>query len=59
MVPIVAIHNINRQRRGMLWSKTGATHYNAQLGLPDNSNAIKELSVVCYLTYYPNEVIYR
>ena len=26
--------------------KTGATHYNAQLGLPDKGCAIKELMVV-------------
>ena len=31
----------------MHWPKTGATHYHAQLGLPDKGRAIKGL-VVCY-----------
>ncbi len=31
---------------GMPWPQTGATHYHAQLGLPDKGLAIKEL-VVC------------
>ncbi len=31
----------------MPWPKTGATHYHAQLGLPDKSHAFKGL-VVCY-----------
>ena len=30
----------------MPWPQTGATHYHAQLGLPDNGRAIKGL-VVC------------
>ncbi len=29
----------------MLWPQTGAIQYNAQLGLPDNDRAIKELVV--------------
>ena len=29
----------------MPWSKTGATQYHAQLGLPDKGRAIKELVV--------------
>ena len=32
----------------MPWSKTGATNYHAQLGLPDKGRAIKEL-VVCWV----------
>ena len=36
---------------GLLWPKTDATQYHAQLGLPDKGHAIKELAV-CYLTYY-------
>ena len=36
-----------RQSMGeMPWNKTGATHYNAQLGLLDKDRIIKEL-VVC------------
>ena len=30
----------------MLWPQTGATHYNAQLGLPHKGRAIKGL-VIC------------
>ncbi len=33
-------------RGGMTWPQTGATQYNAQLGLPDKGLAIKGL-VVC------------
>ena len=29
--------------KGILWFKTGATHYHAKLGLPDNGHTIKEL----------------
>ena len=29
----------------MHWLKTGATHYHAQLGLPNKDRAIKELGV--------------
>ena len=29
----------------MTWPKTGATHYHAQLGIPDKGRAIKELVV--------------
>ena len=32
----------------MTWPKTGATHYHAQVGLPEKGRAIKVL-VVCYL----------
>ena len=32
----------------MPWPKTGATHYNAQLGLPDKGRAIKWL-IVCWM----------
>ncbi len=35
---------------GMPWPKTGATIYQAQLGLPDNGRAIKGL-VVCYVVW--------
>ncbi len=28
---------------GMPWQQTGATHYHAQLGLPDKGRTIKEL----------------
>ena len=31
--------------KGMPWPKKGATHYNAQLGLPDKGLAIKGLVV--------------
>ena len=30
----------------MPWSKTGVTHYHAQLGLPDKGRAIKGLVVL-------------
>ena len=30
---------------GISWSKTGTTHYNAQLGLPDKGCAIKGLVI--------------
>ena len=29
------------RERETLWTKTGATHYNAQMGLPDKGCAIK------------------
>ena len=32
----------------MPWSQTGATHYPAQLGLPDKGRAIE---VVCYVVW--------
>ncbi len=32
----------------MPWPQTGATHYHAQLGLPDKGRAIKGL-VVCHI----------
>ena len=32
----------------MPWSKTGATHYHAQLGLPDKDRATKTL-VECFV----------
>ncbi len=35
---------------GMPWSQRGATHYHAQLGLPDKGYAIKGL-VVCYVVW--------
>ena len=34
----------------MPWPQTGATHYHAQLGLPDKDRAIKGL-VVCYVVW--------
>ena len=34
----------------MPWPQTGATHYHAQLGLPDKRRAIKG-SVVCYVAW--------
>ena len=36
--------------RGMPWHQTRATHYHADLGLPDKSRAIKGL-VVCYVVW--------
>ncbi len=35
---------------GMPWTETGATHYHAQLGLPDKGRTIKGL-VVCYVVF--------
>ncbi len=35
---------------GMPWPQTGATHYHAQLGIPDKSRAIKGL--VVYFSWY-------
>ncbi len=40
------MRDINSMSRGMPWPKTGATQYNAQLGLPYKGCAIKGL-VVC------------
>ncbi len=34
----------------MTWPQTGATHYHAQLGLPDKGRANKGL-VVCYIVW--------
>ncbi len=36
--------------RGMPWPQTGANHYNAHLGLPDNGRVIKGL-VVFYVVW--------
>ena len=35
---------------GMPWPQTGATHYHAQLGLPDKGRAIKGL-IICYVVW--------
>ena len=40
------MRDINSMSRGIPWPQTGATHYHAQLGLPDKGRAIKGL-VVC------------
>ena len=41
------MRDINSMRRpgGMHWPQTGATYYQAQLGLPDKGRVIKELVV--------------
>ncbi len=40
------MREIDRMSRGgMPWPQTGATHYHAQLGLPDQGQAIKGLDV--------------
>ena len=44
MLPIAAMSE-SSQSKGMPWFKTGATHYQAQLGLLDKGRAIKELVV--------------
>ena len=36
--------NINKITGGKPWPKTGATHYHAQIRLPDKDRAIKGLS---------------
>ncbi len=40
------MRDINSMSRGNALAQTGATHYHAQLGLPDKGRAIKGL-VVC------------
>ncbi len=40
------MRDINGMIRGMPWTKTGATQYHEQLGLPEKGRAIKGL-VVC------------
>ncbi len=46
------MHDINSTSKGeCLGSKTGATHYNAQFGLPDKGRSIKGwffCYVICY-----------
>ncbi len=37
-------------KSGMPWPQTGATHYHAQLGPPDNGCGIKGLDV-CYVVW--------
>ena len=44
MLPIAAMSE-SSQSKGMPWFKTGATYYQAQLGLLDKGHAIKELVV--------------
>ena len=46
MVPTVAISDAYLEQRVMPCLKSGATHYDAQLELPDNGLAIKGL-VAC------------
>ena len=43
------MHTINSKSRGKPWPETGATHYNAQLGLTDKGRPIKGLVVYCVL----------
>ena len=45
MVPIAAMSGTAI----MLWPKTGATHYKAQLGLPYQGRAIKVDFLVCWV----------
>ncbi len=41
----------------MTWLKAGATHYHAQLRLPDKSHAIKGLvAIVCYSMTKTNDL---
>ena len=47
------MRDLNSMSKG---NKTGATHYHAQLGLPDKGRAIKGL-VVCYGCYQSSSEI--